>query len=121
MRVYRQFSVLSGWCPDSDVRIICSTLVCELRNRKDTSKLLVLVRLWFRSPHDERAARMMRTSEPPHERRVKPNQRKKCKSDNALLRNSRALSKFWWSDSNIRTPFRRPLLRMRGIKGPPNT
>src|SRR5262249_4778584 len=25
-----------------------------------------LVWLWFRSPHDELAARMMRTSEPPH-------------------------------------------------------
>src|SRR6478672_3462157 len=44
----------------------CGDLVCELRNRKDTSKLLFLVWLWFRSPHDGRAATMMRSSEPPH-------------------------------------------------------
>jgi hypothetical protein len=40
-------------------------LVYELRNRKDTSKSLFQV--WrFRNPHDELAAIMMRTSEPPH-------------------------------------------------------
>src|ERR1700692_758955 len=31
---------------------------------------MFLVWLCFRSPHDERAARMMRTSEPPHQRIV---------------------------------------------------
>jgi hypothetical protein len=48
----------------------CGDLVCELRNRKDTSKLLFPVWLWFRSPHDGLAATMMRTSEPPHQARV---------------------------------------------------
>jgi hypothetical protein len=38
----------------------------EPRNRKDTSKPIDLVWLWFRSPHSELAATMMRTSEPPH-------------------------------------------------------
>src|SRR5262249_58029196 len=63
---HHHLHLFAGWCPDSEVRIICGALVCELRNRRDTSKLLVLVWLWFRSPHDESAARMMRTSEPPH-------------------------------------------------------
>jgi hypothetical protein len=40
----------------------------ELRNQRDTSKPIDLVRLWFRSPHDKLPAEMMRTSEPPHER-----------------------------------------------------
>src|SRR3984885_9994401 len=39
----------------------------ELRNRKDTSKPIDLVWLWFRSPHNEFAASLMRTSEPPHQ------------------------------------------------------
>src|SRR5579872_6586229 len=39
----------------------------ELRNRKDPGKPIDLVWLWFRSPHDEPAAQMMRTSEPPHQ------------------------------------------------------
>jgi hypothetical protein len=38
----------------------------ELRNRKDISKPMILVWLWFRSPLDERAAQMTRTSKPPH-------------------------------------------------------
>jgi hypothetical protein len=33
---------------------------------KDTSKPIDLVWLWIKSPHDERAAIWMRTSEPPH-------------------------------------------------------
>src|SRR5215469_12486605 len=33
---------------------------------KDTSHILIPVWLWFRSPHHELAATMMRTSEPPH-------------------------------------------------------
>jgi hypothetical protein len=33
---------------------------------KDISNLLFLVWLWFGGPHDEQAAVMMRTSEPPH-------------------------------------------------------
>ena len=40
----------------------------ELRNRKDTSKPIDIVRLWFRSQHDEPAAATMRTPEPPHYR-----------------------------------------------------
>src|SRR4029077_16904801 len=44
----------------------CGDLVCELRNRKDTSKSLFLVWLWFRSPHDGMVAAMRRTSETPH-------------------------------------------------------
>jgi hypothetical protein len=39
----------------------------ELRNRKDTSKPIDLVWLWFRSPHDQPAAQKMRTSEPPYQ------------------------------------------------------
>src|ERR1700683_3047869 len=42
--------------------------LCELRNQRDTSKPINLVWLWFRSPHDKAPTRMMRTSEPPHER-----------------------------------------------------
>jgi hypothetical protein len=38
---------------DSEVRIMLRRLVCELRNRKDTGKSLLLVWLWFRSPHNE--------------------------------------------------------------------
>ena len=43
----------------------------ELRNRKDTSKSMDLVWLWFRSPHNEPAATMLRTSEPPHYRKTR--------------------------------------------------
>jgi hypothetical protein len=32
---------------------LCGDLVYELRNRKDTSKPMILVWLWFGSPHDE--------------------------------------------------------------------
>src|SRR5271169_6863494 len=39
---------------------------------KDTSNLLILVWLWFRSPHDRLAAAMMRSSEPPHTRSHDP-------------------------------------------------
>jgi hypothetical protein len=42
------------------------------RVKKDTSKLLILVWLWFRSPHEGLAAEVMRTSEPPHQERRKP-------------------------------------------------
>jgi hypothetical protein len=35
----------------------------ELWNRQDPSKLIDLVWLWFRSPHDQLAAIMMRTSD----------------------------------------------------------
>src|SRR5262249_45902335 len=44
----------------------CSTLACELRNRKDTSHVLIPVWLGFRSPHEGLAASLLRTSEPPH-------------------------------------------------------
>src|SRR5262245_37914453 len=44
---------------------LCGTLVCELRNRR-TLATYDLVWLWFRSPHFGLAARLMRTSEPPH-------------------------------------------------------
>ena len=50
---------------------LCGTLVCELRNRR-TLRLIDLVWLWFRSPHFGLAARMMRTSEPPHCRGIAP-------------------------------------------------
>src|SRR5262249_1087776 len=53
-------------CPDSEVRIISRRLPLRTSESKDTSKLLILVWLWFRSPHNEVAAQMMRTSEPPH-------------------------------------------------------
>jgi len=43
----------------------CGKVFYEFRNR-DTSKPLILVWLWFRSPHLGLAERMMRTSEPPH-------------------------------------------------------
>src|SRR3954447_23859355 len=49
---------------------LCGTLVCELRNRRTLAKSLNLVWLWFRSPHEGLAERMMRTSEPPHWRGV---------------------------------------------------
>ena len=59
---------ISRQCPDSEVRIILQRpSFNELRNRKDASKLLFLVWLWFRSPHDELGAAMMRTAEPPHQ------------------------------------------------------
>src|SRR5262245_64531728 len=44
---------------------LCGTLVCELRNRR-TLATYDLVWLWFRSPQFGLAAKMMRTSEPPH-------------------------------------------------------
>src|SRR6266481_9318753 len=44
---------------------LCRSLVCELRNRR-TLTIIDLVWLWFRSPHFGLAAKMMRTSEPPH-------------------------------------------------------
>src|SRR6185437_2187039 len=44
--------------------------MCELRNQKDTGKLIDLAWLWFKSPHNEVAAKMMRTSEPPHWRKA---------------------------------------------------
>src|SRR5205085_4777922 len=50
----------------------CSDLEYELRNRRTLAKLLSLVWLWFRSPHVGLAARMMRTSEPPHWRCLCP-------------------------------------------------
>src|SRR5262249_44897123 len=53
-------------CPDSEVRIVSRSQVCELRNHKDTSKTIDLVWLWFRSPHRGLAALLMRTSELPH-------------------------------------------------------
>src|SRR5262245_48135616 len=43
---------------------LCCSLVCELRNRR--TQPIDLVWLWFRGPHFGLAARMMRTSEPPH-------------------------------------------------------
>ena len=51
--------------PDSEVRIILRHPRLRTSESKDTSNLLILVWLWFRSPHVGLAARMMRTSEPP--------------------------------------------------------
>src|SRR5262252_8578308 len=64
----RHVNVSSPQCPDSEVRIISRRLPLRTSESKDTGKLLILVWLWFRSPHDEVAAQMMRTSEPkPHQ------------------------------------------------------
>src|SRR5271155_1291123 len=72
-------------CPDSEVRIVARPHVCELRNRKDTSKPIDLVWLWFRSPHDELAARMMRTSEPPHLQPFAKGEIKMCRNIKTLF------------------------------------
>jgi hypothetical protein len=67
-----------AWCLDSEVRLILRPHVYELRNQKDTSKPIDLVWLWFRSPHDELAAVMMRTSEPPHWLELQQPGRSRC-------------------------------------------
>src|SRR6266404_896724 len=61
------FSAALHECPDSEVRIISRHPRLRTSELKDTRNLCYLVWLGFRSPHDELAARMMRTSEPPHE------------------------------------------------------
>src|SRR5262245_19897565 len=43
-----------------------STLGCERWKQGDTSKFMVLVRFWLRRSDEERAARRIGTSEPPH-------------------------------------------------------
>ena len=48
------------------LRIIMRHPRLRTSESKDTGKPTILVWLWFRSPHDELAASMMRTSEPPH-------------------------------------------------------
>ena len=65
----RRFLVLaerSASVPIPKFASLSGALVCELRNQRDTSNLLILVWLWFRSRHDGLVATMMRTSEPPH-------------------------------------------------------
>ena len=51
---------------DSEVRRILRRPGLRTSESKDTSNLLILVWLWFRSPHFGFAARVMWTSEPPH-------------------------------------------------------
>src|SRR5215813_1728700 len=46
---------------------LCGILICERRNQRDTSKAIVLVRLWIWRSHDGLAAILMGTSNPPHE------------------------------------------------------
>src|SRR5215472_12045165 len=59
-------SYIARQCPDSEVHIILGHARLRTSESKGTSNLLNLVWLWFRSPHLGLAARMMRTSEPPH-------------------------------------------------------
>jgi hypothetical protein len=56
-----------GWCPESKVRLILRhRLRSELWIRKDTSEDMILVWFRFRSSLEACAAKMKRTSEPPH-------------------------------------------------------
>jgi hypothetical protein len=53
-------------CLDSEVRTPCGTLRCELRNQRDTSNFIILVRHLDLKFLNELAAIMMGTSNPPH-------------------------------------------------------
>src|ERR1700730_18201422 len=52
-------------CPDFEVRTATRPLVYRLQNRRDTGKSTIPGRFWFRSPHDDPAAALMRASDPP--------------------------------------------------------